>query len=236
MNIYPYSCLKPLSNQLKAVFKQLKPCSNMEFTCCLNIVWIENPQEGTRFVYTMLCGKTLRLRMSILPVLLLTSMLIAEMTPLTFYVANQRHFVQWDTVYRWQNTIILIPFQRFGVILDWNQVKCKNNDHTYLFHWINICLVTRKMFGHSTCQILMHEKTCMIHILFNRYWYHMDLTGDNSVKYCCLGTRAHPRGWFRRKKLSLNWPTSPCLELREKLNCIEHIGKSKLPKQLPEYC
>ena len=28
INIYAYSCLKPLSNPLKAVFKQLKPCLN----------------------------------------------------------------------------------------------------------------------------------------------------------------------------------------------------------------
>ena len=58
----------------------------------------------------------------------LTSMLIAEMTSLTFYVANQRHFLQWDTVCWWRNTIILITFRHFGVILDWNQVKCKTNE------------------------------------------------------------------------------------------------------------
>ena len=28
INIYAHSCLKPLSNSLKAVFKQLEPCSN----------------------------------------------------------------------------------------------------------------------------------------------------------------------------------------------------------------
>ena len=35
-------------------------------------------------------------------------------------------------------------------------------------------------------------------------------------------------------KVSLNWFTSPCFELRQKLKCIEYIGKYKIcPKTAP---
>ena len=40
-------------------------------------------------------------------------------------------------------------FSVFGAILDWNQGKSKNNDHTCFFHCINIFRVPWKIFEHS---------------------------------------------------------------------------------------
>ena len=58
-----------LRKAVEAIFKQLKPCSRAVWTWFL----LENPQDGPRFVCMTLCGKTLLLGMSILPMLLLTS-------------------------------------------------------------------------------------------------------------------------------------------------------------------
>ena len=101
------------------------------------------------------------------------------MTFLTFNFASRRHFVQRDST----NEILLYVWLSgiFGAILDWNQINCKNNDHTCLFQCINNCRVCRKTSEHSascsnnflgTRQMLMKEnnnnnkKTCIIPI-----WY-----------------------------------------------------------------
>ena len=40
---------------------------------------------------------------------------------------------------------------------------CKNNDHTHLFHCINICRVPQKIFKHSVCGLMFKYimKTCL---------------------------------------------------------------------------
>ena len=88
-----------LSNRLEAVLKQGKSCSNHGIHVLLNICLLENPQDRPRFVCMTLHGNTLRLEMSILSVLLLTSTLLVEMTSFTFDFASRRHFVQRDSKY-----------------------------------------------------------------------------------------------------------------------------------------
>ena len=108
---------------------------------------LENPQDGPRFVCMTLPGKTLRPEMSTLSMLYLTSTLLTEMTSLTFDFCKLTPFRTNRSNLR--NTIISMFSGVFDANFDWNQVKCKNDDHTFLFHCINICRVPRKMFEHS---------------------------------------------------------------------------------------
>ena len=64
----------------------------------------------------------------------------------------------------------------------------------------------------------------------------VDLQSDLSM-HCCpelsvrklmIITAGLSLGGDLGEKVSLNWLTSPCFELREKFNCIEHTGKSKI--------
>ena len=54
-----------------------------------------------------------------------------------------------------------------GANLNWNRVKCKNSDHTCLFHCINICRVPRKMFKHSSCGFSLGKKIHSISLMVN---------------------------------------------------------------------
>ena len=88
-------------------------------------------------------ANTLRSGKIILSMLLLTSTLLAEMTSLTFEFVSWCHFVQRYSMYEirlfcWLSAV-------FAAILDWDQVKCKNSDHLFLIHCINICRVHRKI-------------------------------------------------------------------------------------------
>ena len=109
---------------------------------------LEYPQDGPRFVCMMLSDKMSRPGMSILSMLQLSSTLLVELTSFTFDFTSRHYFAQPDSTYE---ILLFLWFSCvFGVILDWNQVKGKNNNHTYLFHCINICRVPRKTFEHST--------------------------------------------------------------------------------------
>ena len=82
----------------------------------------------------------------------------------------------------------------------WNHIKCKNNDQTCLFQYINICRVPRKKFEHLDLrpggllfkqlpqdpQMLMHEKTCMIPIIWQVQeicWWIINLPFDNYLSF-----------------------------------------------------
>ena len=93
-NIYAYSCLKPLSIPLKAIFKQLKPCSNHGIHVLFEPGFYLKILKMVRGLFAWrYAAKPLRPGMSILSRLLLTSTLLAEMTSLTFDSASRRYFV-----------------------------------------------------------------------------------------------------------------------------------------------
>ena len=58
-----------------------------------------------------------------------------------------------------RNAIILMFSSIFGVILDWNQVKYKTCDHakSCLFHCINICRFSRKMFEQAAFGLVFKQ-------------------------------------------------------------------------------
>ena len=155
INIYAHGCLKPLSNQGKAIFKQLKPCSSrrihvlFEHSFYLKILKTDRGLFAWHYVAkccrqewafcVCFCWHQRHVRKCIL----------------MFDFANWCHFVQQDSKYKMQFFNDFLAFS--GAILNWNQVKCQNGDHTCLFHCMNVCQVPRKVFEHSACGLMFKQ-------------------------------------------------------------------------------
>ena len=63
---------------------------------------------------------------------------------------------QQHEFYGFQSVFKAFPKTIFNEIIR----RCKNSNHTCLFHCINTCWDPQKMFEHEACKMLMHEKTC----------------------------------------------------------------------------
>ena len=101
INTYAHSCLRPLSNRPDAVFKHRKPCSNNGIHVLYEQVFC-NTLKSSKWAEVCLyhvARQILRPGKIILSKLLLTSMLLEEMTFLMFDFASWRHFLQRDSAY-----------------------------------------------------------------------------------------------------------------------------------------
>ena len=97
-----------------------------------------------------LCGKTLWPRIIILSMLLLMSVLLAEMLSLMFRFCKLMSFC--TTRFNVRNKIILMNFCG-DFRLDWKKVKCKNSDHPALTFAGSL----RRWFEHSACRLMFKQ-------------------------------------------------------------------------------
>ena len=141
-DIYAHSCLKPLSNQLRPFFKQLSPCSNHAIHMLFEHgFYLKIFKMGHR-LFTWSLNDNARLPRNKYFVLI-----FVDLNAIAFF-AEWRQTEQNKMV----STDVLSAFKDFFRCLrqefSWNYIQCKNNDHTCLFHCINICQVHWKKFEH----------------------------------------------------------------------------------------
>ena len=176
INLYAHSCLKPLSNPLKALFKQLKSCLNhgihvlFEHGFYLNILEKNDSARLLRNEHLVL--------------------IFVDVNVITF-LAEWR---QKERKTKWRLRMCTAVketfswvFRRLQQEFSWNNIKCKNKDQTFLFPCINICRVPRTMFEHSACgfvfnsflgtrQMKMQEKTCDPYSIYHK----------KNTSLCCI--------------------------------------------------